>query len=68
MLVRLLLGLQIIAATIEINVENSPKVKSRPTILSNYTAPWHMPKGLAILLQRYLLSHVQVRLFMLAKK
>ncbi|KAK7813468.1 hypothetical protein U0070_016986 [Myodes glareolus] len=51
-------GVEIAAAAVAINGENSQKANSRSTILPTSTAPWHVPKALAVLLQRDLLGHV----------
>ena len=40
--------------TMEISVENPQKAKSISAIWPSYTTPWHMPKGLNILIHRYL--------------
>lgn len=53
----LLIGVQTGTATVEINVEVPPKARNRPSRFS-YTTLGHIPKGLSISLQRYMLIHV----------
>lgn len=44
----------------EISVDNSQKSKNKSTTWPGFTTPWHMFKGLDIILHRYLVSHVHV--------
>lgn len=41
-------------STMEINVKNSQRVKTKSTIWPNYTILGHIPKGPGITLHRYL--------------
>lgn len=59
----LLLRLQIIAASMGINMKNFQKGKSFPTIQSSDTTVWQVPKGVFNLHHRYLLSHIPSTLF-----
>lgn len=45
-------------ATLEIRVVISQRTKTKFTIRPSYTAPWQVPKGIYILLQRLLVYHV----------
>lgn len=43
----------------KISIENHQKAKKIIHLMTQLYCPWLMPKGLDILLNRYLLSHVQ---------
>lgn len=40
------------------SVENSQIAKIRSAVRPSPAAPWHIPKGLGVLLHRFLLNHV----------
>lgn len=47
-----------LVVTLEVSVESPQKAKHKSTPWPRHTTPWHAPRGLAILLYRYLVSYV----------
>lgn len=47
-------GLQTCSATLEITLKELSKAKNKSTLQPSYITPQHMPKGLNIVLHRYL--------------